>query len=148
MIFLEAAKVTLVKPICVWPVITEHHRPDGFALRISLSPTSGEVQDEGPQGWFPLRSVSWARTCLLPLHVVIPFSLCVPGVSSSSYRDTRHHWMRAHSDGLILLHHLHNDYCLPIRSRSEVPGIGESQLACDIEERGHVTWLGVEDRGM
>lgn len=31
---------------------------------------------------------------------------------------------------------------------AEAPGIGGPKLACDIEERGHVTWRGVEDRGM
>lgn len=70
-IFQETAKIAPCQAYwCGWPVITKHHRPGTLNLRISLSPSSGEVQDQRTQAiyWtkqvkpFP-RSDAWGLMC-------------------------------------------------------------------------------------
>lgn len=83
--------------------------PDGLNLRIPFSHSSGKVQDQRVAGLVS------SEVSLLGLHTLAASShghpsLCVPLVSLHLLKGPPHHWIGAHSDGLILTRHLFNDH--------------------------------------
>lgn len=91
---------------------------------------------------------------LLPLPMAGPLPVC-PWCLFTFLRDTRRHWIGAHSDGLILTRHLFNDH---ISQYSHILGcwelglqrvdVGGPKSAYDTEDRGHLKQLGVEGQGL